>query len=401
MIITKICLVFLFITILHSLYFVFTGFFVFLKNKTKINHFSPKTKFCILIAARNEEKVIKTLIESLKKQNYPNDLIEIITLVNNCTDNTLKIAKKAGSNIMEIQKEVHTKGEVLTYAINELKNRNYDAYIVFDADNIVDKDFISIMNDVYQSGYKIAQGRKDSQNASDNWISSSYSLFHYFQNFFYNKARTHLTWNSAINGTGFMADKKFMEEKFKPKTITEDVELSIIATLHNEKVIYIDNAITYDEQPTKFKISLTQRLRWSKGIMQCFKIYKKDLLKSFIKTNNFSNIDKIMFLLVPYIQVLSFIMSLILCLNTLKDIGLTATISQVFGSIFFVIGAIIEIVFNALILKHYDNRIISNWHGILLFSLFVLTWIPINIYCIFKKNITWKQIEHGQKKVTN
>ena len=38
-------------------------------------------KFATLICARNEEGVIGELIDSLKKQNYPSDLLDIYVLV--------------------------------------------------------------------------------------------------------------------------------------------------------------------------------------------------------------------------------------------------------------------------------------------------------------------------------
>ena len=32
--------------------------------------------------------------------------------------------------------------------------------------------------------------------------------------------------------------------------------------------------------------------------------------------------------------------------------------------------------------------------GILLFSLFMLTWVPINFICLFKKDMSWEPIKH-------
>lgn len=267
--------IFFAITLLHSLYFLVTGLFAFFRSKIKVTETKPKTKFAILIAARNEARVIGNLVESLNKQDYPDKFYDVYTCVNNCTDNTLEVAKKAKSKIIDVKKKVKSKGEVLLYAFDELKNKDYDAYIVFDADNVVDSKFLSIMDNYYQSGYKFVQGRKDSSNIEANWISASYSLFYYMQNIFYNRARTRANMSATINGTGFMADKKFLEEKFKPVTITEDIELSLICVLNDKKVVYADEAITYDEQPLEFKTSWKQRARWSFGIMQCAKNYSK------------------------------------------------------------------------------------------------------------------------------
>ena len=101
---------------------------------------------------------------------------------------------------------------MLVWTKKKLKDSDYDAYIVFDADNIVHKNFLARMNDVYQAGYNVAQGFRDSKNINDNWISSSYSIFYYIQNFFFNKSRMIMNLSASINGTGFMVKKEFFEK---------------------------------------------------------------------------------------------------------------------------------------------------------------------------------------------
>src|SRR5574344_475146 len=124
------------ICLFYGLYFLFTGFLAFFKTK-KLPRKDPKTKFGILIAARNEAEVIPDLIKSLQKQKYPDNLYDIIVIVNNCTDNTEEVALKCGAKVLNVDVPVKTKGEVLYWTKDKLKNSDYDAYIVFDADNIV------------------------------------------------------------------------------------------------------------------------------------------------------------------------------------------------------------------------------------------------------------------------
>ena len=51
-----------------------------------------KHKYAILIAARNEEKVIGNLLESINKQDYDMKKVTTFVVADNCTDNTKKIA---------------------------------------------------------------------------------------------------------------------------------------------------------------------------------------------------------------------------------------------------------------------------------------------------------------------
>lgn len=387
------------ITLSYGIYFVITGFFAFKTENYKIKKYPAKTKFAILIPARNESLVIENLIKSLKDQNYPTNLYDIYTIVNNCTDNTLAVAKKAGSKIINVNTSVKSKGDVLKFAFNRLKNKDYDAYIVFDADNIVHGDFLKIMNNTYQSGYKVAQGRKDSKNIEDNWLSASYSLFYYIQNFFFNKSRMKIDAAAAINGTGFMVAKQVIDEGFDPKTVTEDIELSIICVLRNIKIAYVEDAITYDEQPTKFIDSWHQRSRWSKGIIECNRLYRKQLFKKFIKDKDFSAIDKLLFTSAPHIQILSVILTFVLGLFYILGIELNDIFSYLFslGFVFFMITYLLGVLLNMFVLIYYKRDIETTLHGIFLFSVFLITWIPINAMCLYKKDLTWVPIEHNKK----
>ena len=91
------------LTLLYGLYFAITGLFAFKKEDTrKIRPFRARTKFAVVIAARNEAKVVGELVKSLKEQNYPNDLYDIYTYVNNSSDDTYEVAKKAGAKAINM-----------------------------------------------------------------------------------------------------------------------------------------------------------------------------------------------------------------------------------------------------------------------------------------------------------
>lgn len=400
MIIVKIIYIILTIIALgYVIYFGLTGLLAFKKNKTRIKKFSDKTKFAILIAARNEANVVGSLVKSLVNQKYNKDLYDIYVLPNNCSDNTGDVAKEAGAKILDVTVPVKCKGDVLKFAFETLKKKDYDAYMVFDADNVVHPDFLHYMNNIYQSGYKCAQGRKDSKNMYDNWVTCSYSLFYSIQNLFFNKARTNVKMSATINGTGFMISKDFIDEgRFNPTTVTEDIELSICCILNDIPVIYTDEAITYDEQPTGFKDSIKQRTRWSVGIIQCCKKYNKALVKKAFKDKDKSAMDKVLFNVAPYIQILSLIPFALLAIMHVKsfnDIG-TALLSFDYSAL--IAGYFISVAISVYTLQYYNGNVSKALSGIILFIVFMLSWIPINLKCIFtsKKELKWVPIVHDR-----
>ena len=399
MIFLKILYYFLtFISLAYILYFGLTGLWAFKKNKTRVKKFEDKTKFAIIIAARNEANVVGNLVKSLVNQNYKKDLFDIYVLPNNCTDNTAEVAKKAGAKVMEVTVPVKCKGDALKFAFSKLEKKEYEAYVIFDADNVVHPDFLKYMNNIYQSGYKAAQGRKDAKNMYDNWISCSYSLFYSIQNIFFNLARTNVKMSATINGTGFMIAKDFIQEHgFNPVTVTEDIELSIMCILNGERVVYCDDAITYDEQPTGFKDSIHQRRRWSVGIIQCCKKYNKDLLTRAIKYKDKSAMDKFLFNIAPYTQIIALIPFILLAIMNISSISDAKWALLTYDYSGLIVGYILSLAISIYTIQYYEGSVSKALTGVILFIIFILSWIPLNIQCIFsKKELKWVQIKHDR-----
>jgi len=369
--------------------------FAFFKTKeVKID--DKKNYFSILIAARNEEKVISALIESLKKQNYDKKYYDINVIINNCTDNTLKIAENANVNVINCKTKISCKADALRYAFEELKDKKIDAYVIFDADNVVHPDFLKYMNYSINNGYKVAQGTRETKNLGQNWISSSYAIYYYLQNFFFSRSRKNLNLSNTINGTGFMVKKEVIDKYgFDTKTLTEDIEFSGICILNGIKIDYVEKAITYDEQPVDFKVSWHQRMRWTHGTLNCSRLYGFKLFKNFFKTFSLSNIDVLFLYLSPIIQIVSFVVVLITIIielinfnvGTLESLAQAYVPSMIVSYLAFIVVSIFVVAYN----KHKISKTIS---GILLFMLFIFTWLPINIVCLFKRKMTWKPVEH-------
>ena len=166
-------------TNIYGLYFIIVAIPVIFKKRHKKNIKEHFHYFEILIPARNEEHVIGNLINSLKKLNYDKSLYEITVVLNNSTDNTKEKVSSLGVNIYECKNKIKSKGDALKEVFASFDSREYiDAYIIFDADNVVDKDFLRHMNTSLNNGYQVAQGFRDTKNISDNWISSSYALYY-------------------------------------------------------------------------------------------------------------------------------------------------------------------------------------------------------------------------------
>ena len=385
--------------IFYALYYIITGLFAFYNKNGKIRKYKAKTKFAILIAARNEEKVIGNLLDSLNKQNYPKELYDIFVIPNNCTDKTREIAVNKGATIIDCQVPVSSKGDALKFSFKFMLQNypEYEAYCIFDADNIVHPNFLKRMNDAKLAGYKVAQGYRDSKNPSDTWISSCYSLYYLIQNYFFNQARMNMGWSSSINGTGFMVSKEVITEYgFNTMTLTEDIEFAAQCALNNVKIAFVKDAITYDEQPLSFSQSWKQRKRWSIGTFQCLFKYSGKLLKEGVKRKIPQSIDMSLFFLAPIMQVLTFIMILLFVVYNILGIHISDFISILYDNKVYslIIGYLITVFVTLFVVLVEKKKIKNTFKGILTLSIFMLTWIPINIVCLVKREQVWEPIEH-------
>lgn len=385
--------------LIYGLYYLATSLFTF-KSKTIIRRYKAKHKIAVLIAARNEENVIGNLIDSLKKQKYPDELYEIFIIPNNCTDNTEQVSIKHGVKILKCNGDIKSKGDVLKQAFNHMLKAepDYEAYCIFDADNIVHSNFLNRMNDALCSGYKVAQGFRDSKNPSSTWISSCYSLFYLTQNYFFNSARMNMNWSSSINGTGFMISKEALQQfGFNTTTMTEDIEYAALCALNNVKIAFVDDAITYDEQPLTFAQSWKQRMRWFLGTLQCLHRYSGKLIKSGIKNKVPQCIDMSLFFMAPIAQILSlfmlFLFVIIGILNVQTPVGLKLVFQNT--GIFILLIYVLCVIITLLVLKLQNKSIKKSIKGVLTLSIFMLSWVPINMLCMYKKDFIWEPIEHS------
>jgi cellulose synthase/poly-beta-1,6-N-acetylglucosamine synthase-like glycosyltransferase len=402
-VITKFLWVFSFLLALYAVYYVITSVFA-IKKPRPFKQDGHKHRFAAIIAARNEAQVIGNLVQSLKEQDYPTDLFEIIVIPNNCTDNTKEVAEEAGATIVHCTEKVKSKGEVLAFAFDYIFKRkdHFDAFCIFDADNLVEPNFLKEMNNALCSGAKVAQGYRDSKNPMDSFISSCHSIYYYCVDGLYNRARSVLGLSAIITGTGFMVSADTLKQLggWNTRTMTEDLEFSALCTLKGINIHWVPEAIVYDEQPITIIQSWNQRMRWSIGIQQCFRAYIKPLVLNAVHRKSIASVDLILLFLAPYMQLLSLI-ALVLSLGmTVFNIKYKLfPQTDIFFRLFMsfdgsYLSSTIIAGFAVMLEKKSIRKMIL---GILTSWFFIVSWIPINVICLFRKSTDWKQIEHTRK----
>nr|MBP3681609.1 glycosyltransferase family 2 protein [Clostridia bacterium] len=359
-------------------------------------------RFMAIIPAHNEEKVISNLVESLKNQNYSKNLYDIYVIADNCTDETAQKAKEAGAIVYERFDEEHkTKGYALNWFLQQKieEDAPYDAFCIFDADNIVDVNFLKAMNKKLCQGEDVVQGYRDIKNPSDSWVSAGYAIFYWTMNRFYHLARYNLGLSPLINGTGFMVKFDVVKpEGWNTKTLTEDIEFSLKRIIAGKKLGWATDAIVYDEQPVGFKQSWSQRSRWTVGHIQCLKEYTKPLAVAVKDNKTVMNFDGLLYMLGSIPMFVLTLVLLILNFVIYLTNGMSTT-ELLWNAVRYLVPTFLLPIFTGIMIMLIDKKPIKPMiKGLLLYPLFLGSWLLINFKCLFKRDTKWEKIEHNIDK---
>lgn len=234
------------------------------------------------------------MIDSIKSQDYPSELVDIFVVADNCTDSTAQRARELGAVCYERFDDAHrTKGFALQYLVECIRRDygidSYEGYFMFDADNLLKKDYISNMNDSFDAGEKIITSYRNTKNFDDNWISASYAI-HWLRTVRNeHRARSLFRLATRIQGTGFLFASELIENGWNYTSLTEDRAFCADAVSQGYKISYNHLAEFYDEQPVDIKTAMRQRIRWAKGHLQAFVETGPKLLKHIFITGGAAN----------------------------------------------------------------------------------------------------------------
>lgn len=388
-------------------YLVVAFFSLTVTHKERVS--DKKHTFAIVVAAHNEETVIGQLVKSLKELEYPEEKYDIFVVADNCTDRTADMAKAAGAEVMRRENLTKRgKGYALEFAFERIfaMPKDYEYICVFDADNIVNGDFLIHMNNKINEGYSAVQGYLDSKNPCDSWLTFSYSLWYWINNRIAQLSRDNLNFGCRLGGTGFAVAVDLIKTYGWGATcLAEDTEFTLKLALNDIKVGWCHEAVVYDEKPLRLETSINQRRRWVQGIADVASRYIEPLAKKGVKEKKAFPFHMIMnfwsdslysfvfiFFAVVYAMILfgdktSLLYSL-LCGMWTQPLNILMLTVFVWGNIIVVFAGL----YND---RKLDANIVRNSLG---FAVYIITWIPIGIMGILKKNDKeWFHTPHSPK----
>ena len=392
----------LFVIIL-GLYHILVGLFAFIGNSEKETKITKNHKFALVVAAHNEQNVIAEMVDSLAVLNYDREDYDIFVIADNCSDDTAKIAREHGADVHErVSDDKKGKGYALNWMFERIfeMEKEYDAVCVFDADNIVHKDFLKHMNVKFNQGFKAVQGYVDTKNPNDSWITASYAISFWCLNKLYQQARSNLGLSNQINGTGFaVATDVIKTYGWSATCLAEDMEFTMELNMNNISVGYAADAIIYDEKPLTLSQSVKQRTRWMQGHADVASRYLPKLLKKAIKENDILAFDCSVYLMQPALLIMLLIITVASVMQLLiPSLSMWFLTTLAIPPYLWNIFMLVQLLFTPFILwteKRLTKKMLIYYIPYLIFT---YTWLPIAVIGVIRKNNKdWFHTEHTRK----
>ncbi|MCF7802587.1 MAG: glycosyltransferase family 2 protein [Candidatus Marinimicrobia bacterium] len=291
---------------------------------------AKQRKFAIVVPAYNEEQVIAGTLRGLYSLDYDDDKYEVLTIADNCTDNTAMIAKQIGAKVYERHDAQHRgKGYALRWAFNTILegDADYDAIVVVDADSTVSPNMLKVMNKYMDKGAKVVQGYLTVPVKPGSWTSEIIRIGFTLYNYVRPLGRRALGLPTGLRGNGMCFSVDVLQRvPWTAYSQTEDLEYGLSLLLNDIDVVFAPEAIGYNTIPENPENAETQRERWEIGRMPSVKRFGKRLLQEAWSRRAFKLFDAFIHLVTPPLVNMVGVTGIMIGLNfVLWSVGILST----------------------------------------------------------------------------
>lgn len=240
-------------------------FFAFLSLNVQPHPYpksKKKSRILVLFPAHKEDQVIELSVQSFLKQDYPKELYHLVVISDQMQEETLERLKNYPIEILTIENKNKTKAKALQLAVQGFHKEEFDVVAILDADNIVQTDFLSLINNAYHAGVQAMQGQRIAKNSqTDTALLDAASEA--MNNSFFRKGQIQIGFSATLSGSGMAFDFKWFQQHIHLVTTAgEDKELEKILLKQEIFIDYIDELLVFDEKTADTESFSRQRRRW-------------------------------------------------------------------------------------------------------------------------------------------
>lgn len=249
-----------------------------------------KRRIALVIPARNESRIIGDLFESIRRQTYARELLEVNVIVKDEADETVALAREYGARVYVVPAQ-SCKGDALDgYFRRALRESKAEAFAIVDADAVLAPDFAEELNNALEYDRQIFETRKSVKNflggrERRSVVCNCSALVYPMEDDCGNVYRAEKGVPLHFIGQGLMLRREVIEALggWPYRSLTEDYELKTGCLLHGFTSMYYPHAVLYTEEVVRHAESMRRRLRWVTGYSQCDKVYRERVKEKFAK----------------------------------------------------------------------------------------------------------------------
>lgn len=349
----------------------------------------------ILIPARNEELVIDRTLERMLSLDYPKNKMEVIVINDGSTDQTKRIVDTFASKdnrIRAIHLPIVPQGRGKAHALNiGLKNARHELIAVYDADNNPEPSALKqlvlhLLSDEELGG---VIGKFRTLNKNKNLLTRFINIETLSFQWILQAGRYQALKIAILPGTNCLIRRDVLEacNGWDEAAITEDSELSVRIYQKGWKLKFVPSAVTWEQEPEKFRVWIRQRTRWVRGNNY---VIRKFLKEAVSLRNRFLSLEFLYLFILYYLFLGAIVIShliFILCGIGILSITIPGPYTGVWISAF--IMYLLEII---LVLSYEDeDRPLNIFLTVLMYFTYCQLWIFV-VFRGFYMDITKKRL---------
>jgi cellulose synthase/poly-beta-1,6-N-acetylglucosamine synthase-like glycosyltransferase len=356
------------------------------------------TRFLILIPAHNEGVVVGPTIDGIRAFDYPQEKVQIFVVADDCIDYTESIAKEHGATALVKPGPATGKGDVIQWALArpEIRNGDWDAMVIFDADSRPYADFLRRMEASLAAGAQVVQGRRES-GEQHGWIPRGYAVNTTQRNRTWHQAREAAGFSGALTGAGICMIRAVLAEvPPTTTTLTEDLEYTAKLTQAGVRVHYQHDAVIRIEQPPTLAPSVRQRVRWARGQLRTFFAYGPGLLWRSLRDLDFSALDTALYIAMPSLVPLQAFLLLQVAGDLVFGFWPRGSLGDSAG---LPVWLLLVPLLGSMVLPYVallQEKRKANLNDWVAFFMLMLSWMPVAFYAALTNWVqTWHRTPHG------
>jgi 1,2-diacylglycerol 3-beta-glucosyltransferase len=281
---------------------------LFARRTTQARSGAPTSRFVIMIPAHNEQQLLPKTLMNLAQLDYPQELVSIHVVADNCSDGTAAVAREYGATAHErFNSELRGKGYALEWLLQRIwaSGEPHDAVLILDADSVISPNFLRVMDARLARGERVIQGYYAVLQPEGAWSAGlravALTVLHYLRP----QGRMVLGGSTGLKGNGMVFAADILRQHRWTASLTEDIEYHMELILAGERAMFAPDAVVWAEMPDSLAAAQSQNERWEKGRMEMVRRFVPRLLGESARRRSFLLFDAAVEQLIPPFSVVA------------------------------------------------------------------------------------------------